>query len=81
MRKLAPKMANRLGVIPHSEILNRIAVNAIPLTSIVTTERASKITRLQEFPKSLAVSAKENKMMAMTPSNNKLKTNKKFRSL
>jgi hypothetical protein len=37
--------------------------------------------RLQEFPKSLEVSAKENKMMAMTPSNNKLKTNKKFRSL
>jgi hypothetical protein len=37
--------------------------------------------RLQEFPKSLAVSAKENKMMAMTPSSNRLKTSRKFRSL
>ena len=52
MRKLAPKMASRLGVMPHSEILNRIAVNAIPLTTIVTTDRANKTMRLQGFPNS-----------------------------
>jgi len=76
-----PKTASRFGVIPHSEILNKIAERAIPFTITVTIDKANRIKPPVRFSFFLNVSATENKIIAITPINRKLNIIKKFLSL
>ncbi len=77
----APKTASRFGVIPHSEILNRIAERAIPFTIAVTIDKANRIKLPVRFSFFLDVAATENKIMAITPIKSKLNIIKKSLSL
>ena len=76
-----PKTASRFGVIPHSEILNKIAERAIPFTITVTIDKANRIKLPVRFSFFLNVSATENKIIAITPIKRKLKIIKKSLSL
>jgi hypothetical protein len=76
-----PKIASRFGVIPHVEILNKIAERAIPFTMTVMIDKANGIRTFAWFSLFLLVSATENNIMAITPIKRKLKTIKKFLSL
>src|SRR3989339_1972614 len=80
-KTLAPRSAALLGVIPHSEILNNIADNAIPLTIMVTTDRRKRIQISGWLFDLLDVSATEKKINAITPINNALKISRKSLSL
>jgi hypothetical protein len=76
-----PKTASLFGVMPHSEILNKIAERAIPFTKTVTIDRANRTNLPVRFSFFLNVSATENNMIAITPIKRKLKTIKKSLSL
>ena len=76
-----PKIASRFGVIPHSEILNKIAERAIPFTRAVTTDKANRIKLPVRYSFFLDVSATENKIIAIIPTKRPLNTIKKFLSL
>ena len=76
-----PKIASLFGVIPHSEILNRIADKAIPFTITVTIDSPSK-TKFPILPLAfLDVSAIEKKISAITPISNALKIKRNSLSL
>ncbi len=77
----APKTASRFGVIPHSEILKRIAERAIPFTITVTIDKANRIKLPVRFSFSLNVAATENKIIAITPIKRALNNIKKSLSL
>jgi hypothetical protein len=81
IKKLPPKTAALLGVIPHSEIRNTIAESAMPFTIMVTIERRRRIQISARLLVVLGVPATEKKMIAITPINNALKINKNSRSL
>lgn len=81
IRIFPPKTASLFGVIPHSEILNKIADKAIPFTMTVTITSPSR----SQFPILLSdifeVSAIENRIIAITPIKSILKIKRKSLSL
>ena len=77
----APKTASLFGVIPHSEILNKIAERAMPFTMTVTMDKANRIKLPVLFWLFFAVAAIENRIMAITPIKRRLKKIKKSLSL
>ncbi len=78
---LPPSTAALFGVIPHVEILNRIAESAMPFTTMVTADNRHRIKISDRLLFAFAVSATEKNMIAITPMSNALKMSKNSRSL
>lgn len=78
---LPPRIASRLGVMPHSEILTTMTDKAIPLTINVTTDKLNNRNVPVLSPLIFEISVVENRISAITPINNILKTRRKSRSL
>ena len=73
MRMFAPRTAARLGVMPHSEILKRIAESAMLFTTIVITDSRRRIHISARLLFPFDVSATEKKIIAITPTSRALK--------
>ena len=81
IKRLLPRTAALLGVIPKVKIRYSIADNAIPPTIIVTAESRKRIQISTWLVSFLEDSATEKKMMAITPISSALKIIRNSRSL
>ena len=81
IKTLPPRTAALFGVMPHSEIRNKMADSAMPLTITVTADSRKRTQISAGLLVDLDVSATEKKMIAITPINNALKITKNSRSL
>ena len=78
---LLPKTANLFGVIPHSEIRNRIAERAMQFMSTVTMESKNKMKLFVRCSAFFNVSATEKRIIAITPRRTALNITRKFLSV